>query len=273
MNLSADDMLEEEIQKFIKLPGRELKIEIHEQLSSTNTFLKEAAGTGEPEGKVVIAREQKEGKGRMGRNFYSPRGTGLYMSLLLRPSFDAREAWKITPAAGTAVARAIEKITGKYAQIKWINDVYYERKKICGILTESALESDGNTIRYAVLGIGINVFTPPSGFPPEIRESVTALYPEGTENKGIRNRLAAEILNQFFYIYENFGNQDFMEEYKKRSFLIGEEVFIIHSDSREEALVIDIDDKGGLVVKTKDNKMKTLNSGEISIRRKGYGNY
>ena len=134
-------------------------------MDSTNTLVKHLAEQGGREGMVVIAQHQTAGKGRLGRSFYSPKGTGLYLSILLRPKFSAQEALSITTAAAVAVAEAVDQVTGKEggeAKIKWVNDVYYRYRKVCGILTEASIDFETGGLHYAVLGIGVNL-TPPPG--------------------------------------------------------------------------------------------------------------
>ncbi len=127
-------------------------IDVRESVTSTNTVLKELAEHGGREGMVVIAQRQTMGKGRLGRSFYSPQGGGLYMSVLLRPRFSAEEALSITTAAAVAVARAIDDVTGERAMIKWVNDVYFHGRKVCGILTEASVDFENSGLHYAVLG-------------------------------------------------------------------------------------------------------------------------
>ena len=140
---------------------------------STNEEIKLIAESGE-EFTVAVAREQTGGKGRMGRKFESPVG-GLYFSVLLKPRFSAETCLKITTAAAVAMARAIEKVCGKSAEIKWVNDIYIKQKKVCGILTEGVFDAENGHIKYAVLGVGVNVATPKGGFPEEIRETAGVL--------------------------------------------------------------------------------------------------
>ncbi|MBR6501944.1 MAG: biotin--[Clostridia bacterium] len=136
------------------------------KIDSTNIYAKTLASEGYKDGTVVVAREQTAGKGRLGRTFFSKRG-GLYFSVILRPYKSLNDTVFITTAAAVAAARAIEKVSGKKCEIKWVNDIYINNKKVCGILTEGAITPDGS-LDYAILGVGINLFAPKGGFPSNL---------------------------------------------------------------------------------------------------------
>ena len=139
-------------------------IKTYKTLESTNSLLKLDAEAEAPTGTIVISEEQTKGRGRMGRSFYSPGNTGIYMSILLRPKISAYESLSITTCAAVAVAEAIEMNSNKKAEIKWVNDIFVNNKKVCGILTEASLDLENGGLRYAILGIGINVFAPRKAF-------------------------------------------------------------------------------------------------------------
>lgn len=246
------------------------KLRIHQYpaVSSTNTTAKEMAASGAEEGVVVIAEEQTAGKGRKGRDFYSPGQAGLYLSILLRPSYSVADSLLLTTAAAVAVARAIEEITGEEARIKWVNDVYCRDKKVCGILTEASLAMENGGLDYAVVGIGVNVFTPKNGFPPELREIATALFPDEKTKSGVKNRLAAAILNHFMSYYRELTAKTFLQEYKNRSLLPGREILVLRGNDTQKAMAISIDDRFRLRVRYPDGKEEALDSGEVSIRWK-----
>ena len=251
------------------------RIHVFKQLESTNLTAKRMALDGASAETVVIAEEQTKGKGRMGRSFYSPSGSGIYMSFILAPRFDTAKSVLITTAASVAVCKAIENITGISCQIKWVNDVYMNEKKICGILTEAVTDFESGRIHYIVLGIGINYSTSKTAFPKELSGIAGSLYEGATEDHISRNRLIAEIINQVFAVNERLESREFISEYKARSFVLGKEIRIIPTigpdaernfDEGIPATVMDIDGDGGLVVKYQDGTVSTLNSGEISIR-------
>lgn len=270
---SGNDILSKQsIDPYLVGNTKKLRIEVHKSLGSTNTLLKELATSGEEEGKVIIAEEQTEGRGRFGRSFYSPSKTGIYMSILLRPKMTAEESFFITTSAAVAVARAIEKISDCKAEIKWVNDVYCNGKKVCGILTEAAVDFEGGGLEYAVVGIGINILKPKEDFPKDLKDIATSILRTESYSANVRSQLIAEILNNFFEYYENSQGKEFLEEYRNRSFLLGKEIMVVSGGKKEKAVAMNIDDKGQMVVKLPDGKIKTLFSGEVSVIPANRGN-
>ncbi len=243
-----------------------LRLEVQQSVTSTNILLKKLASLGEAEGKVLIAEEQTCGRGRMGRDFYSPSKTGIYMSILLRPKLSIEDSLFITTAAAVAVARAIEKITNCEAKIKWVNDIFCNGKKVCGILTEAGIDFEGGGLEYAVLGIGINVANPEGGFPTELKDVATSIISEKLYSSNVRSQITAETLNNFWQYYENISEKTFLKEYRDRSLIIGKEIIVVSGDKSQPALALDIDDRARLIVKFTDGEIKTLSSGEVSIR-------
>ncbi len=242
----------------------ELDIEFYEAVGSTNDLIKLAARSGAPEGKVIIANEQTAGRGRLGRSFNSPAGTGLYMSILLKPHLSPKQSVLITAAAAAAVTVAIEEVCGTRVSVKWVNDIFYGNKKLCGILTEGSVSPSGDRLSYAVLGIGLNIYEPPCGFPPEIAEIACALYT--TQICGLKNRLAAVILKHFFRFYRSLPNKSFLEIYRSHSAVIGKKVRVISGTVEYSATAVSIDDDCALTVKTDDGTLHRLSFGEISLR-------
>jgi BirA family biotin operon repressor/biotin-[acetyl-CoA-carboxylase] ligase len=243
-----------------------LSIEVLKTVDSTNTAVKARAVRGAPEGTVVAAEEQTGGKGRRGRSFYSPAGTGVYFSILLRPNVKAFDATLITTAAAVAAAVSIEAVTGVKAEIKWVNDVFCHGKKVCGILTEGAFDMESGGLEYAVLGIGVNIKKPEGGYPPEIAGVAGAVYKNGEPEPETRGRLIAEILKRFWAYYRNLTGKGFLPEYKARSLVIGRDVDVISGDLPRKAKALDIDDGCRLVVRYEDGSTEALSSGEVSIR-------
>jgi BirA family biotin operon repressor/biotin-[acetyl-CoA-carboxylase] ligase len=226
---------------------------------STNDDVKKLAETGSPEGTVVIAGEQTAGKGRLGRSFFSPKDTGLYMSVLLRPAVGAADALGITTAAGAAVACALDSVCGTNAGIKWVNDIYIGSRKVCGILTEASLSSDGG-MRYAVLGIGVNVAD--GGFPEDIKTKAGAVGADIS----LRPLIAAKILELFFGYYAGFPSRSYMDEYRRRSVLTGRVIEYEQGGVLHTASVEGIDDEARLVVRDEGGSVSYLSSGEVSIK-------
>ena len=255
------------VERHLKAPG--LRIQVVDRVDSTNAAMKRMAAEGAPHGSVLIANEQSAGRGRMGRSFYSPPGTGIYMSLLLRPHTGAQRATLVTASAAVVVAEAIEQLAGEPVQIKWVNDVLFHGRKVCGILTEAAMDFESGLIDYVVPGIGVNTAVPAEGFPEELQGIAGAAF--GIEQvPELRCRLAAEILNRFMGYYACLGSRACYEAYKSRSVVIGKDVQLLSPG--KEALpvrVLDIDEDFALVVRTKDGQVQRVNAGEISLRPAG----
>ncbi len=235
-----------------------------EETDSTNRYLKALAAEGAAEGTVVIAKRQSAGRGRLGRSFYSPEGTGIYMSILLRPEMELQQSVRITSMAAVAVARALERVSGVRAQIKWVNDIYINKKKVCGILTEAGLNGATGALDYAVLGIGVNVGT--MEFPEELKEIATSVYRECGREISC-DELITEILKELEVWYPTIWDASFLKESKERSILLGKEIRV--PDTSEGgfylAKAVDLDDMGHLIIE-RDGVREELNSGEVSIR-------
>ncbi len=256
-------MTEIEIRKKLKTDG--VNLNVFELVDSTNTVLRNMANDGYGEKTVVIANEQTHGRGRKGRNFFSPSDSGIYMSILLRPQSDIKDAVLITSAAAVCVARAIDKVCGVKSEIKWVNDIYINNKKVCGILAESALDSKTASVQYIILGIGVNLYQPKNDFPSEI-QNIAASVLENKQNVDLRDSLVAEIVDEFFSVYPNVSDKKIYNEYKNRLMLIGKDVIVYNAEKQYEATVVDLDDSFRLCVKTKSGEEIRLNSGEVSTK-------
>lgn len=265
--VSSDSALTPQgVRRLLAGPARGCVIDVRDTVTSTNTVLKAIAEQGGAEGMALIAQQQTQGKGRLGRTFLSPKGTGLYISILLRPKFSAEDSLSVTTAAAVAVAEAIDSITGRHAMIKWVNDVYLQGRKVCGILTEASVDFENGGLHYAIVGIGVNIQEPPGGFAPEIRDVAGALY-QGEVPSGVRVRLAAEILNRFFGFYEHLTQRTFMEAYRQRSLLTGIEVTFTQGDRVHEGLVLGVDDEARLQVRLPSGEEKLFSAGEVNIKK------
>lgn len=262
---SADMLSAAGIEKYLT-DNSGISLTVYKETDSTNTRLRELATEGAPEGTAVIAGMQTGGKGRLGRKFFSPSDTGLYMSILLRPEMTAADAVRITTAAAVAVADAVEKISGRKADIKWVNDVYIDGRKICGILTEAAFSLENGGLDYAVCGIGINVYEPEGGFPEDIKDIAGAVL--DTPADDVRNRLAALVLENFMNYYNKLSENSFLQGYQSRLMWRGEDINLIRGSEITPAKLIDADEKCRLIVKYEDGTEDTISSGEISIRKR-----
>ena len=236
------------------------------EIGSTNTALKELANRGEAAGLALVAGRQTAGRGRMGRSFFSPEDTGVYLSLLLRPRLPAAEATRITACAAVAVAETLEELSGRKAQIKWVNDVFMDGKKVCGILTEASLDCESGLVNYAVVGIGVNALTPPGGFPPELREIAGAVFPERTLPE-LRCRIAAGILNRLWRFCGGERLGDCFEAYRDRSLVLGRELELLSPGREPEpALALALERDYALRVRLADGSERRVQSGEVRVR-------
>ena len=248
------------LQKIIARCKGDYHIELLEETDSTNSYLRQKAEGGAPEGSVVFALHQTAGKGRMGRSFFSPAGSGLYFSILLRPQAMA-DGMKITAAAGVAVAQAVKEILDIDLSIKWVNDLYLGNKKVCGILAESAMDGKGN-FDYCILGIGLNVFEPQC-WEEDLDRIAGALLTQKQEC--VMELLAAAILDRFFGWYQTLSAPQLMEEYRNRSFLQGKRVTAVRGNERIKGVVQGISDDGELLLQTAEGEMRMLCSGEVRL--------
>ncbi len=252
------------IKQHLKNPH--LDISVFSSVTSTNTILKEMAEQGAKEGTVIIAEEQTAGRGRTGKQFYSPKGTGIYISILLRPDIPAEESLFLTTSAAVATARAIEDVSDKRALIKWVNDIYLEDKKTCGILTEGAFNVETGKLDYAIVGIGINVCIPDGGFPDNIKDIATAIFDKQTDSINKRSILIANLLDYFMEYYKDFKSKSYVKEYIERSMIIGKTITVIEGSKTSIAKAIDIDKNCRLKVQFEDGTTKWLSSGEVSTK-------
>lgn len=232
-----------------------------ETVNSTNTYAKELAQSGVYHNIVVIANHQTSGRGRMGREFFSPSGTGLYMSIILRPDACDFNPTALTIAAGVAVCRTVEEICNRQPQIKWVNDIFLDGRKICGILAEAGTNS--GTLDYIVVGIGINVST--ENFPAELNDIAGSLG-----DNIDRNLIAGKLIVEFNRLQTLCGSSELIDEYKKRSLVLGKKIDFTKDGETYTGIATDINIEGNLIVTLEDGKNVTLKSGEISLSSKNF---
>ena len=241
------------------------KIQVHKSLESTNKTAKEMAVAGAEHGTIIIADCQTMGRGRYSRNFFSPSGGGLYMSIVLRPeAMHFKNPTSVTAFAAVSVCEAIESISTKVPRIKWVNDIFIDGKKVCGILTEAVTDFESGGLDWVVLGIGINVHTRTEDFPCDLQSIATSIYPD-EKMSGVRNRLSAEIINRILGFETLPSETEIFEKYKKRLMVLGKKITVIQNQVEYKATAIDVDSVGHLVVKNESGEHITLSSGEIRI--------
>lgn len=245
-----------------ELAGR-LDITLFDELDSTNTYLKKLARAGAPEGRVIIARRQSAGRGRLGRSFYSD-AEGLYISVLIRPHMKAENMVFVTAMTAVAMARAIERTVDAAPMIKWVNDIFVRGKKVCGILCESAFGADALS-EYVVIGAGVNITEPSGGFPSDISAVAGALLPYGNRQE-LRASIAAAFLEEMFSEYARLDSRSFLGEYRRRSMVTGKSVSVIFPTLTRHGQAVAIDDDCRLVVRFDDGTTEHVSTGEISIR-------
>lgn len=238
-------------------------LHVLESVDSTNNYAKALAANGAAHGTAVLAQMQTGGRGRIGRSFLSLPGAGMYLSVILRPNTTAENALLLTSAAAVAVCRAVERFIDKPAHIKWVNDVYVDGKKLCGILTEAASDLESGNVEYAVVGIGINLTC--EAFPPELKDIATAVSEHGGADTDCAE-LTAAVLYELERVCSELESAEFMEEYKSRSCVIGKRVKAIRAGVSREVFIKNIDDTGALIAENEKGEEERINSGEISIK-------
>lgn len=234
-----------------------LKVFFYDEISSTNDEARRLVNSGEKPPFAVAAARQSGGKGRRGRSFSSPEG-GVYLSIVIHVR-DCMNIEHITTAAALGVARTIDSL-GFESRIKWVNDIYLNGKKAVGILCEGVVSMEDFSVSDVVIGIGVNYTT--KDFPPELRDIVTSLYPDGKPAMGRAQFAALEIGN----VLSSLSDEAYIGEYRKKCFIIGMDVNVITPKGTREARAIDVDDDAHLVVRYSDGSTESLSSGEVTIR-------
>lgn len=261
----SDILSPQGIRRFLKPEYRDLDLTVLPTAPSTNALVREKANQGHPEGCIIIACEQTAGRGRYGRQFFSPVDSGVYLSLLLRPTaYSPQQATCLTAAAAAAMCQAIEAVTGQQPGIKWVNDIFLHGKKVCGILTEAAVGLETGTLNYMVLGAGVNLYPPVKGFPEEIQPIAGSVLERSCPEA--KNRLVGEFLNRFWYFYTHPECRAYLEDYRARSLAIGQNVTVLSAGKAVSAYAYGIDDDFRLLVRYDSGKTEALSYGEIRIQ-------
>lgn len=264
---SPDILSLSELEPFLRTSFIGRDIIFLDSISSTNTYAKKKAEESFREGTVIIADEQTEGKGRLGRQWISARRKGIWMSVMLKPDILPVDAPKLTIVAAIAVVRALWSCCQLKAGIKWPNDITVGNKKICGILTEMSAEAD--EIKYVIIGIGINTNVEIDDFGPEVSAAATSVSIE-TGRAITRKALTASVLYELEDMYEDFiidgSIRPFLNEYKGKSAILGRNVKAISKKEEITGLATDISEEGHLIVRLSDGTYREIVSGEISVR-------
>ncbi len=217
---------------------------------------------------VIVANHQEKGKGRLGRSFYSPKDTGLYISLIIKPQFKLESVTLLTTMVSVVLTEALEKVSGASPKIKWVNDLYLDEKKVCGILSEGVTNFETGQIEHIVLGMGFNCFT--KEFSEEAGPNAGSLSSEVFS----RNQLAAEVIlacqnlltsmKDFDLSNPSLEQRSLLKRYKEKSLLLGKEIVILNTNKIATAIDIGLD--GSLIIKDSEGNIETISSGEVSVR-------
>jgi len=237
----------------------------YETTDSTNIQAKHLAASGAPEGTILIAAHQTAGRGRLGRQFHSPAGVGIYMSLILRPRCKPEKLMHLTCAVGVAICDAVEETLAFRPGIKWINDLVYDRKKLAGILVELLFDMQGN-VDAAIVGIGINCNHRMQDFPPELQNIATsAAMITGADVD--RRALATSMIHHLHSMNQSISQpRKTMEQYRQDCITIGQQVSIHRGEHICYGKALSVDEAGGLVVRYGNGETATVTSGEVSVR-------
>lgn len=252
-------MMEQKKTETALLGESPVPLRVYHRIDSTNSEAKRYALGGGKVPMAFLADEQSGGRGRMGRAFYSPAHTGIYLSLLLPWQVEwGSDAVCLTCSAAVAVHRAILRVTGISTGIKWVNDLYVGDRKVCGILAESF---HNGSARYVVIGVGVNLYT--EEFPEELKQTAGSLCPEDPH---LRDRLVAAILAELYTIMRDPSPKGWLETYRQHSICLGRSIVYTENGIAHAAIAEEIDDGGRLWVRCEDGHRVCLSSGEISLR-------
>ena len=246
-------------------------IQTMESTTSTNDLAKIYANQNSTTPAIFISEEQTAGRGRLGRKFISPSKSGLYISLCLFPTVALEDLSLITCATAVACVETLEELTGKSLNIKWVNDLFYQDKKVGGILTEVISDFESQQVQSLIVGMGINLIKNPQSFPEELHSIVGSIFSSKTEydNSSFnRNHFIAQFLEKWTFYYQNLSKRDFIESYKEHSNVIGKSIKVIEGTQVYHAYAKDIDENGHLIIEKEDKSLHALSYGEVSIRTK-----
>lgn len=234
-------------------------------VDSTNTVAMELAERGAEHGTVVVAENQTKGRGRMGRTWVSPPGGNIYMSVILMPDIQLRDATLLTIMAGVACCRALRDITGLPVEIKWPNDLMVSGKKLGGMLTE--VKSNAGKIVLAIIGIGINVNVPMKDFPPEVRGIATSIRNETAKEHSAAGLIALLLneLDRWVSILDKDGRESVLDEWRRLTTMLGKSVRVTLGDETLTGIAEDVDEQGMLILRLPSGIYRKINAGDLTI--------
>lgn len=259
-----DILIFDEIKQLMK--NKNNNFILLDTVDSTNNYLKKMALSGAKSSTIVAANEQTNGRGRLGRNFFSPPNTGIYMSILIRPEFSAVEAASMTISTCVAVCRVLNRLTGSETKIKWVNDIFANGKKVCGILVEGAGDFKDGLPEYAVIGIGINIEIPQNDFPENIRETAGAVMANGVS----RNRIIAAVADEVTKLCHEPLSDEVLDEYKRQLFILGMNISYTKNGETKTGVAVDVNKLGNLIVRNSDGSTSHLCSGEVTLKSQNF---
>ena len=240
------------------LKAEDVKVFCYDETESTSTLARQIVNGGETCKLIITADRQTGGRGRNGKSFYSLNDGSVYMSVVLHPELDFADTVGVTTASAVAVSNAIESVTGKTVDIKWVNDLYYKGKKVCGILCE-AVASKG-VVSSVIVGVGINLGE--CSFPDELKDIAGSL---GCDTS-LRAQLVAAVADGLFSLEFGALSDEILDEYRRKSMVIGKQIDYYINGEKNTAAAVGIDAQGGLIIEKSDGCTDVLRSGEISLR-------
>ena len=266
LNKVPDSVTISELSAYLP-PKRIESVQYRESVDSTNNALRELAFSGAPDGQILIANEQTNGRGRRGRTFVSPKEKGIYLSVLFRPDSLPSDMTAITAWTAVAVNHAIESVCQIRPGIKWVNDLVINRKKVCGILTEMSVESESGHVQHVIIGIGLNVNEEVSDFPDDLTQIATSLAIE-TGKQVCRAKLTAQIIKELDRMCGLWpdAKQTYLDSYRTDNIVTGKEITVIQNKIEKSGVATEITDDFALGVQYEDGTEEILSSGEVSIR-------
>ncbi len=241
-----------------KLNTKQVKVIRLDSVDSTNTYARRLIDGGEKSLLLITADKQTGGRGRNGKSFYSYNEGSVYMTVVLHPCLPFADAVGITTASAVAVSRAVERITEKSTEIKWVNDLYHNSRKVCGILCEAVTEK--GIVTSVIIGVGINLAE--CEFPDELKSTAGTL---GCDSS-LREALIAAVADELFSLKFGALDESVLDEYRRKSFVIGKRIEYVENGIKNTAAAVGIDGYGGLIIKKDDGMQDVLRSGEISVR-------